>query len=585
MALRDDLLSPIPGDDPGGESLRYDSVYDRIKEARREDPFADPPVRPDWRLVSELTGEAIAKKSKDLQLAAWLTESMLRREGIAGLRQGLDLVNQLLDKFWDHLHPLIEDGDTEMRAGPLAWLASYLDAAVRLSPVTSAGHSYTDYKASRAVPSQEEAEANSELAEKRSTMIADGSPDPDEVEKGFASTPKAWYKELVADIDGSVRLIDAIEKTGDQQLGSEAPSFRTLRTAMQEVRVGVGQLLARKLELDPDPPDEEPIDLEPLEGDGVISIEPRNREDASRRIAAIAKFLRAQAPADPASYLMLRGFRWGELRTNGGVVDPLMLAAPPTEVRTRLKGMLLRSQWKELLEAGEEIMATPFGRGWLDLQRYILTACGGLGAEFEAVGAAIRGALRALLLDIPGLPDMTLMDDLPTATGETRTWLYERGIMGGSADSPAAAEPRDAGPSLDSVDRLLQQLGTGQPQRAIELLMRAAAQEKSERSRFMRRSEAARIMVAAGLEAVAKPMLEQLIGLVESHNLEDWESGDTVAQPIGLLYRCLARVDPGNAARQDLYLRVCRLDPLLAMQLANDVPAAPPASANEQPGE
>jgi type VI secretion system protein ImpA len=580
MALRDDLLNPIAGDDPGGESLRYDPIYDRIKDARREDPFADPPVRADWRLVTELTGEAIAKKSKDLQLAAWLTESLLRREGIAGLRQGLELVNQLIDKFWDHLHPLIEDGDTEMRAAPLTWLASYLDAAVRLSPVTSAGHSYTDYKASRNVPTKDEAEAESDKAEKRQTMLADGVADPDEIEKGFVSTPKAWYKQLIVDIDACGKLVEAIEKTGDAKLGSEAPSFRTMRTAMQELRVGVGQLLSRKLELDPDPPEEEPIDLEP-EGDGVISLEPRNREDASRRIAAVAKFLRGHAPADPASYLMLRGFRWGELRTNGGIVDPLMLAAPPTEVRTRLKGMLLRSQWKELLEAGEEIMATPFGRGWLDLQRYILTACDGLGAEFNAVSSAIRGALRSLLQDIPGLPDMTLMDDLPTATGETRTWLYERAIIGGSADVVAEPEPRETGPSLDSVDRMLQQVGTGQPQRAIELLMRAAAQEKSERARFLRRSEAARIMVASGLEAVAKPILEQLIGLVESHNLEDWESGDTVAQPIGLLYRCLTRVDPDNASRQDLYLRVCRLDPLLAMQLTSDAQAA---AANEQQG-
>jgi type VI secretion system protein ImpA len=31
------LLAPIPGDDPGGADLRYDPLYDRIKELRRED--------------------------------------------------------------------------------------------------------------------------------------------------------------------------------------------------------------------------------------------------------------------------------------------------------------------------------------------------------------------------------------------------------------------------------------------------------------------------------------------------------------------------------------------------------------------
>ena len=37
MPVREDLLQPIPGPHPGGASLRYDPVYDKLKEARRED--------------------------------------------------------------------------------------------------------------------------------------------------------------------------------------------------------------------------------------------------------------------------------------------------------------------------------------------------------------------------------------------------------------------------------------------------------------------------------------------------------------------------------------------------------------------
>ena len=33
----DGLLTPIPGDNPAGEDLRYNSTYDEIKEARRAD--------------------------------------------------------------------------------------------------------------------------------------------------------------------------------------------------------------------------------------------------------------------------------------------------------------------------------------------------------------------------------------------------------------------------------------------------------------------------------------------------------------------------------------------------------------------
>ncbi|MDQ3996372.1 MAG: type VI secretion system ImpA family N-terminal domain-containing protein, partial [Gemmatimonadota bacterium] len=74
MALRDELLVPIPGANPAGAELRYDSVYDKIKEARREDDDApqgewqtERKVA-DWPLVIKLTKEALSKKSKDLQL-------------------------------------------------------------------------------------------------------------------------------------------------------------------------------------------------------------------------------------------------------------------------------------------------------------------------------------------------------------------------------------------------------------------------------------------------------------------------------------------------------------------------------------
>jgi len=81
MPLRDDILNPIPGANPSGESLRYAPVYDKIKEARRQDdegPMGDWQRErkvADWALVLKLGTEAVATKSKDLQLAVWLTEA------------------------------------------------------------------------------------------------------------------------------------------------------------------------------------------------------------------------------------------------------------------------------------------------------------------------------------------------------------------------------------------------------------------------------------------------------------------------------------------------------------------------------
>src|SRR5271165_3198722 len=106
MPLPDDLLIPIEGPNPSGANLRYDPIFDKIKEARREED--QPPAGMTERdrkvadnpLVIKLTTDVLAKKTKDLQIAAWLTEASLKQKGFAGLRDGLLLCNGLVENFW-----------------------------------------------------------------------------------------------------------------------------------------------------------------------------------------------------------------------------------------------------------------------------------------------------------------------------------------------------------------------------------------------------------------------------------------------------------------------------------------------------
>jgi hypothetical protein len=110
---------------------------------------------------------------------------------------------------------------------------------------------------------------------------------------------------------------------------------------------------------------------------------------------------------------------------------------------------------------------------------------------------------------------------------------------------------------------------SGDANGAMGVLMRAATQEKSARARFLRRAQAADVMVSAGMEGVAVPILRELLTLIETHRLEEWEQGDTVAQPLGLMYRCAKRLNSNDVDARALYDRICRLDPISAVQLQN----------------
>ena len=281
---------------------------------------------------------------------------------------------------------------------------------------------------------------------------------------------------------------------------------------------------------------------------------------------------------------MLRGLRWGELRTRD-TLEPKLLAAPPTNLRSQLKTLLLDGKWRELLEAAEGVMGAPHGRGWLDLQRYVLTACAQLGGDYDAVAGAVRGALAQLLREFLELPRMTLMDDTPTANAETQAWLGEEGLI---AEQPAAAANGDGAqpPNADGTpapppddgngvvrtrvarsafERAQEIAKTEGPQRAIALLTQELARDRSPRARFIRRTQMARIMVDAGLATVAQPILSQLVEQIDEHKLEEWEEGPLVAEPLTLLYRCLTQLEWSEDTRQALYLRMCRLDPVQAM--------------------
>ena len=102
MALPEGLLNPIPGENPSGQSLRYDPVYDKIREGRRADEelqlseeaskrdvWGHALKKADFLQVIKLSTEALSKRTKDLQIAAWLTEALLVQERIPGLTQGL----------------------------------------------------------------------------------------------------------------------------------------------------------------------------------------------------------------------------------------------------------------------------------------------------------------------------------------------------------------------------------------------------------------------------------------------------------------------------------------------------------------
>jgi type VI secretion system protein ImpA len=600
MPFPDDLLNPIEGPNPSGANLRYDPVYDKIKEARREESQPPPGMTEQDRKLADnaqvirVTTELLTSKTKDLQLAAWLTEALLKQRGFGGLKDGLGLCQGLVEKFWDTVYPEIEDGDAESRGAPLGFVGVKLDIPLKLVPVVEkAKYTLLDYQQSRELGYEDQAKTD-DAKKKRAALVKEGKLAPEVFDKVFEETPKKFYAQAEKDLDGCLENLTRLKKICDEKFGKEGPTFGPLQSVLEASRHQIHAFLQKKREKEPDPV--EPVAAadaatgaegeaaaggrtSPVRTGVLISVEgssePADRIEAIKKVAEAAAYLRRREPQSPAAYLMLRGLRWGELRAAIEQADPTKLEAPPTELRRHLKKLLLDKKYEELLDAAENAMALPCGRAWLDMQRFVVEACEALGTDYEAIARAIRSELKALVTDIPQLLDATLMDETPAANAETRAWLVSLSQAPAAANSTDGAAAKAAssnglgsrwpGQPTDAYFAALQALREGQERKAFEILQQDIARRRSGRERFRRRMQLVEICASTNKANVAQPILDDLAAAIENHKLDDWEEPSLVASALATLMKMSVKLQADKAAQQKIFERICRLDPAQAL--------------------
>jgi type VI secretion system protein ImpA len=96
-----------------------------------------------WSQIREVSQELLGGQAKDLEVASWLTEALVRHDGFPGLADGLALIRSLVENYWDEgLFPQEDEDGLETRLAPIIALnglegrASPLLQALRRIPIT-----------------------------------------------------------------------------------------------------------------------------------------------------------------------------------------------------------------------------------------------------------------------------------------------------------------------------------------------------------------------------------------------------------------------------------------------------------------
>ena len=447
MPLPESLLQPISGENPAGQNLYYDNVFAQIKEARREEEEQGPvgalaqQKKADYRAVIKLAGEALGRKSKDLRLAGWLAESLLRVEGLPALAPSIEMLRSIQETFWPTLYPVIEEGgDLELRMVAVETAGKLIADSVRKLPLTRSGLNYESYQESRAVGYEKDATTDAR-AEARKDAIEHGKLTAEDFDDAFKASPKSLYVDADRILTESLATVDELDRYNDQAYGENCPNLARLKNSLNEVHLVVTQLLNERRKTEPDPVavTDEPADetdeasVEGSEGaEGESSGGPARRsrprsgelvrsDDAYAQVVESAEFLFSRDPQSPVPYLICSGLRLGETLMQEGTPAPGFAVGPTPEVRQKLRVLAGKGEWRELLAASLPILASECARAWLDLHRYIWRAGQETGAQ--AISAAVVGNVKSLLAANPELRHWTLEDDTGAANPETQQWL------------------------------------------------------------------------------------------------------------------------------------------------------------------
>ena len=268
----DAILTPLPGDNPSGDNLRYTAVYDEIQEARRADDLLDQgdwqhEVKiSDWNQEFSLCMDALTTKTKDLQIAAWLLESLTHTEGFEGIRQGFTIITEFMDKFWETLYPEIEDDDLDYRAGPLEFLNDKLWLPIKEIPITepgkTPGFSWMKWQESRNVGLEKDTvnqygDVEDDKKKARDEKIAEGKLSAEEFDTAVKASSRDYYENLFETISHCMDLFNILDNIVDEKFGREAPRLAELKTSLTDCFTLATKFVKVKREENPDPIPEE----------------------------------------------------------------------------------------------------------------------------------------------------------------------------------------------------------------------------------------------------------------------------------------------------------------------------------------
>jgi type VI secretion system ImpA/VasJ family protein len=528
----DSMLKPIPGDNPTGINARLsgevNNLLSYVVNRTRATEF-----RPQYSELLTKAKQLLTERSKDLGVAVRLIEAAVEEFGFSAVADGFLLINGLFSNFWDGLYPESEDGDCEARANELTKLEELLLA--RLCAHYGQPHEFS--------PRCNELFA----AEKEVAIFKVIMEQFDILEKITAER----FDDQCPDLSELRSMLKIFQSRIEAQCFAFRQSVQQEKDAARWEREQAIVAAAEAV-------DRETERQTPSATDSaVISIEPKDLDDAATRIDTCAKFFIDKTPRNPCGYLINRSHKW--FSTTSGTIS----GALSEERRKKIIDAFTSQQWDEVLREAE-LAFMEGGHRWVDLQRYQVAAAEGLGGEYLTVAQLISATAIDFIASNRGILGESLADGTPCASPDTVEWirmgianrgnLQQKGGFGGKPDSFYASE-------LERVNDLATK---GRGNVGMGLLHSRLQQAACRREQFLWRILFAEYCMRNGLTEIALAAIDNLVETIEKINLVEWEDPEIFVRVYKAGYAAYRSLGEKKAPPEKLaffYRRICLYDP------------------------
>lgn len=332
------LLQPVSAQSLCGEDLSFSQSFYEIKQAKIEDDLSldqgdwvSEPKCADWEFVAKKVETLLVQRSKDIRLLTWLTEAWAYQYGYVGIVAGLDLTQQMLQKYWDDIHPQITDHDLEQRLSLLQGLINQLPLLVKKVPLHPAlPYRLLDYEYSLY-------QHNNQL--KQSTDLEPSAPvlDMEKFEQQLNLLSSIQRDETRQKIDVILQHWVRLKQQLEQLLVPETLSFSVIDTQLEMINRTINKIyklddiniikkqsissstLQQQQNSTLDSIDLQQSDLHKYDEAQYIGYYPKsqnhlqNREQALQMIKEIADYFAQYEPHSPVSYLLKQSIQYSQL--------------------------------------------------------------------------------------------------------------------------------------------------------------------------------------------------------------------------------------------------------------------------------